>query len=282
MIFAAWPAWAAAGRLAAEPFAPLHLLYGAGRSGPVAAASGGFAAALDSSTGGAGPAVSDEARRALDSAPADGVRSPRKALLLSLLLPGAGEMYQGHHGRATGFFIAEGAIWANFVGWEISGHLRRNDYIEQAQLGAGVGVDSGNDDYWRLVGQYERSSGTGPGAYEETLRREARNQYPTDPAAQDRYVAERLPTGERAWSWTTADGQALYQKTRQNANRSYDRAKYSIGFAILNRLVSALDTQILHHSARRDAEGRAGRGETRILSALTADGGGALLIQRRF
>src|SRR5438132_12356714 len=41
-------------------------------------------------------------------------RNPRKALMLSLLLPGLGESYSGHKGRATGFFISEGAIWANF------------------------------------------------------------------------------------------------------------------------------------------------------------------------
>jgi hypothetical protein len=267
----------AAAGLAVEPFAPLPLLYAADDS-TVAPAAPGTEAPSESGA----RVLSDGARPSLQPSSPGAPRNPRKALLLSLLLPGAGELYQGHRGRATGFFISEGAIWTNYVAWEISGHLRRNDYIEQAQLGAGVGVDSGNDDYWRLVGQYQRSSGTGPGAYEETLRREARVQYPSDPAQQDLYVAERLPTGDRAWSWSTAAEQAYYQKTRQNANRAFSRAKYSFGFAILNRLVSALDTQILHRSDRRDAEGRAGWGETRILSAWTADGGGVLLIQRRF
>lgn len=276
-LLAALPGGAAASRLAF----PGRLV----RTGyPDAAA---FAAREPQGAGVPGDSAGDGAKsdpdRSAPAAPSSGVaRSPRKALLLSLLLPGAGELYQGHRGRATGFFVAEGAVWANFVAWEVSGHLRRNDYIEQAQLGAGIGVDSGSDDYWRLVGQYQSSSGTGAGAYEETLRREARNQYPDDPAAQDQYVAQRLPTGARAWSWSTADGQALYQKTRQNANRAFDRAKYSIGFAILNRLVSALDTQILHRSTHADEEGRADWNETRILTAWTADGGGALLIQRRF
>src|SRR5882762_7052343 len=70
------------------------------------------------------------------------VANPRKALMLSLLLPGVGELYSGHKGRATGFFISEGAIWANFVAWEISGRLRRDNYIEQAQINAGLGTSS--------------------------------------------------------------------------------------------------------------------------------------------
>lgn len=263
--------------LQVEPFAPLPLLYGSGRGDALPDPS------RPEEPGGAGVlAMSGAARRALGEAASDGLRNPRKALLLSLLLPGAGELYQGHRGRATGFFIAEGAIWANYVAWRISGHLRRNDYIEQAQLGAGVGVDSGNDDYWRLVGQYERSGGTGAGAYEETLRREARTQYPDDPAQQDLYVSQRLPTGDRAWDWSTGELQDHYLDTRRNANRAYSRAKYSFGFAILNRLLSALDTQILHRASRGDAEGRAPGSETRILTAVTANGGGAVLIQRRF
>lgn len=269
---------AATPAIIAGPFARPPFLYGAG--GPLDAATG---SALPAASAGAEePSLDDAARAGLDAAPPGVPRSPRKALLYSLLLPGAGELYLGHRGRATGFFVSEGVIWANFVAWEISGHLRQDDYIEQAQLGAGVGVDSGSDDYWRLVGQYARSSGTGPDAYEEALRREARTQYPDDPAAQDQYVAQRLPTGDRAWSWSASDAQARYQSTRKNANRAFDRAKYSFGFAILNRLVSALDTQILHRSSRGDVEGRATGGDTRILTAITADGGGALLIQRRF
>jgi len=104
--------------------------------------------------------------------------NPRKAVLLSLLLPGAGELYSGHKGRATGFFISEGAIWANFAAWEVAGHLRKNDYIEQARLNAGLGTESESDDYWRLVGTYMRSSGSGPDSYEDALRRDARNEFP--------------------------------------------------------------------------------------------------------
>jgi hypothetical protein len=209
-------------------------------------------------------------------------KNPRKALLYSLLLPGMGELYLGHRGRATGFFVAEGGVWANYAVWQLAGHLRQDDYIEQAQLGAGVRTDSEADDYWRVVGQYERSSGTGSGAYEEALRRDARLQYPDDPAAQDSYVSERLPVGGRAWSWSTPELQDFYRDTRASARRALSRSKYSFGLAVLNRLLSALDTQILYRSKHRDAHGRTDAPETRILTALTADGGSALLIQRRF
>ena len=209
-------------------------------------------------------------------------KNPRRALLSSLLLPGSGELYLGHKGRATGFFIAEGLIWANYLGWQIAGGLRQDDYIEQAQINAGVGVGSEADDYWHLVGTYDHSSGSGPGSYEEDLRREARNEFPTDPAAQDAYVAERLPTGDRAWDWSTADLQQRYVDTRQYSKYAFNKRDWSIGLAILNRLVSAIDTQFLHRRDLTSQRSALDEGGTHLLATTTADGGGRVLLRHRF
>ena len=258
-------------------FRPLDLLY--------AESAAQTQASPDTTTSRAEPSGESAAALRLDAepdGPATGRRSAKKALVFSMLLPGAGELYLGHRGRAMGFFVAEGGIWANYIAWQISGHLRKENYIEQAQLNAGVGIGSASDDYWRLLGQYQRSSGTGPDAYEETLRREARLQYPDDPAAQDLYVIQRLPSGKSAWDWSSAALQNSYIETRRSANRAFDHARVSFAFAVLNRLVSAVDTQILGHSRRADGQSSRQETSTRVLTALTADGGGALLIQRRF
>lgn len=206
----------------------------------------------------------------------------KKALLLSLLLPGAGEMSLGEHGRATGFFIAEGAIWTHFVWFQVAGHLRKDNYIDQAQRHAGVGVSSADDTYWKLVGQYETSSGTGPDAYEESLRREARDQFPGDPAAQDAWVAERLPSGDRAWSWSSPDSRATYRETRESSRRAYDRSKYSIAAAIANRLLSAIDTQIIRRKHSHDAHSDAGSIPLLLLADTAPDGSGRLYLTRSF
>jgi len=205
----------------------------------------------------------------------------RKALLYSLLLPGAGELSLGARGRATGFFVAEGLIWSHYVWYQVAGKLRRDDYIEQAQLNAGIGSKHEDDEYWRLVGLYERSHGSGPGSYEEDIRREARDLNPDDPAAQDAYVAERLPTGDRVWIWSSPELQSAYRSTRASSNRAYNRAKYSFAAAILNRLVSAIDTQILHRRLQKNRQARLDEG-TRLLADATPDGGARLLLLRRF
>ncbi|HEY2923648.1 MAG TPA: hypothetical protein VGJ98_01620, partial [Candidatus Eisenbacteria bacterium] len=171
--------------------------------------------------------------------------------------------------------------WANFAAWQIAGHLRRDNYIEQARLNAGVGTDSESDDYWRLVGIYSRSSGSGPDSYEDDLRRDARNEFPEDPAAQDAWVAERLPTGNRAWNWTSASLQENYRVTRQNSSRAFSRAKFSFALAILNRLASAIDTQILHRADTKAEHSEIDR-QFQILTTMTADGGGKVLVRQTF
>jgi hypothetical protein len=209
-------------------------------------------------------------------------KNPKKALLLSFLLPGAGEMYSGHNGRATGFFISEGVIWANYVTWQIAAHLRRDNYVEQARLNAGMGTTSESDDFWRLVGLYTRSSGSGPDSYEDALRRDARNEFPSDPAAQDAWVAERLPTGNRAWNWTSAEAQKNFRDTRHSSTRAFQHAKYSFALAILNRVASVIDTQMLHRKDQKADQSSIDGPRLRILTDMTADGGGMLLVRSTF
>jgi hypothetical protein len=210
-------------------------------------------------------------------------KSTKKALLYSLLLPGTGELYLGHSGRATGFFVAEGLIWTNYVYWTVAGNMRQDDYIEQAQLNAGVGVSSGSDSYWSLVGQYAASSGDGPDTYEEQLRVEARDLYPSDPAAQDAYVAENLPKGSEAWNWTSRVLQDSYVSTRQSAQQADDNAKYSFGAAILNRIISVIDVQLLRHKASKEGQSLGPGGSPyRLSAAVGRDGSKQLVLQRRF
>lgn len=268
MVTAAASPAAAADAVPTSEWAPLPTLYDGGLRLETAAASESFAAARSQEE-----APSGEAPRSATG---------KKALLYSLLLPGLGELSMGHTGRATGFFIGEGAIWSSFIYWKVAGHLRKDDYIEQAMLNAGVGVDKESDDYWRTVGQFERSSGSGPGSYEEDLRREARDAYPGDPAAQDAFVAAKLPTGDRAWDWSSQGLQSSYQAMRENSRRAFNRAQYSFAAAILNRVLSVVDVQLLRHKAARDAQSSRYAPETRLYADTDADGYGRLVIERRF
>jgi hypothetical protein len=262
----------------------------AAEPGPLHAASPALAALSPLELAARGDLLAQETAQQPAPETAEVTKAPggKKALLLSLLLPGLGEFSQGEKGRATGFFVAEGLIWTHFAWFQVAGSKRKDNSIEQAQAHAGVGVSDADDDYWKNVGQYMTSQGTGPDAYEETLRREARDLYPSDPASQDAWVAERLPTGAQAWSWSSTDLRDSYQDTRESSRRAYDKSKYSIAAALANRILSAIDTQIIHmkRSKQRQQSARPDEsipGRPLLLLAGTApDGSGRLYLTRSF
>ena len=269
-------AWAPAAHAAGSAWPPLQTLYG---DRLALAEPDSAAAAASKATSVSAP---DASQPGTEAPKPHEPSNTKKALLYSLLLPGMGELSMGETGRGVGFLTAEGLIWANYAYWTVAGNLRKDNFIEQAQLNAGVGTSSGSDDYWHLVGQYDASSGPGPNTYEEELRREARDAYPTDPAAQDAYVASKLPTGNQAWSWSSSDLQQSYRTTRESSNSAYHHAKFSFGAAILNRVLSVVDVQLLRHRAAKQAQSSLTVPEYHVYADAAEDGTGRLVIQRRF
>ena len=170
----------------------------------------------------------------------DGGPSRSKALLLSTLLPGAGQYYVGKTTRAKVFFVAEAAIWTSFIVFQVQGHLRQDSYIEYAGLMAGVDAEDKPEDFYRALGQYMRSD-PGPGSYNEDVRREARALYPYDEAAQERYLQENGYFGEDAWEWESVEDQARYKSLRKKSLFSFEKATYMLGLAVANRVIAAMD-----------------------------------------
>jgi hypothetical protein len=189
--------------------------------------------------------------------------SKAKALLLSVGLPGAGQYYSGKTTRAKIFFLTEAAIWTSFVVFQVQGHLRKDNYIEYAELMAGVSAEGKPDEFYRALGQYMRSD-PGPASYNEDIRREARQLYPYDKQAQERYLQENGYFGEDAWEWQSAEDQAHYKGLRKKSLFSYDKAKYMIGLAVANRVIAAMDaTRSVAKTSRKGGQSQGFRLEMR-------------------
>ncbi len=146
--------------------------------------------------------------------------------LLSLVLPGAGQYYNGDHRKAAIFAGAEAAVWTGFVVFDKQGDGYEEDYREYATSFAGVS-GSHSDDYWRELGRYMDSD-----AYNEALLRDARADGLTDPV---------LVGEEASWQWRNEQYQTNYRKIRADANRANDRRDFMTAFAIINRVVSVVD-----------------------------------------
>jgi hypothetical protein len=72
------------------------------------------------------------------AAPSQALTKRAKAILYSLAIPGAGHLYMGRTTRAQVFGAAELGVWTGFATFRVQGHTRKEDYIEMAEVFAGV------------------------------------------------------------------------------------------------------------------------------------------------
>jgi hypothetical protein len=162
-------------------------------------------------------------------------KSMGKALLMSLVLPGAGQHYLGNHARARTMYVSEAGVWTTFAYFRVQGNQRRERYEELAELFAGV-EGGQDDDYYKALAYYVSSD-----EYNIDVMREARFRYPFDRDRQLEYFEANAFFGDDAWEWDSLELQREFRDTRTASKESYRRAVLTTGFAVLSRVVSMVD-----------------------------------------
>lgn len=191
-------------------------------------------------------------------------KSPGKAFALSLILPGAGQLYNGSKVKAAAFLSIEATAWIFQFKWRADGNRLTRDF-EAFQEAHWSEDRYGDYLYW---------------AYEDSLG----GRYRDDDSISATELSHHLPdtktqqfyemTGKYdqfAWGWddATLDGYNLqyyvdahnvpvavgstvpisanrvqYETMRYNANKKFSNARKMIMLALGNRLVSALEAFI--------------------------------------
>ena len=173
-------------------------------------------------------------------------KSMGKALLLSMLIPGTGQQYLGHHRCARVMWVSEAAIWTTYAVFTVQGNNREDRYKEMAELFAGVEGER-DDGYYQAIGFYISSY-----EYNIDVKREARFRYPWEPDKQEEYFEQNGYFGDDAWEWASLDRQLEYRDTRTASNESHRRATLTTGFAVLNRVVSMIDVYLSFRLSNND------------------------------
>ncbi|MDI6840729.1 MAG: hypothetical protein QMD71_07785 [bacterium] len=167
-------------------------------------------------------------------------KSHKKALALSLLLPGLGEQYIGDKSGAVRAYAIEASIWATFFGFRWYAGLITKNYIlyGYANSGAKTGKD---EDYYNAVEWYENLE-----AYNTYIREEARYLYPEEKYPEDarerqlKYIEEHSLPDSLKWEWDNQSKWNKYRSLRREKREVLQRATYCIGVAILNRVISGV------------------------------------------
>jgi TM2 domain-containing membrane protein YozV len=149
-----------------------------------------------------------------------------KAGGLSLLVPGAGQLYNGQRTKGLIMLGVEAVIWGTYLGFHNHANTLSDDYEAWAEIYAGVETGR-SDDLYQAIGRYNDSD-----AWYESQLREARAFGESTPE----------PPGEdEEWQWRSEQFRRDYQLLRADANEAYDRRDMMILFAIVNRAISVFD-----------------------------------------
>ena len=149
-------------------------------------------------------------------------KSPGIAIIYSLLLPGMGELYAGSYSSGKYFTIAEGALWASYIGFNSYGNWQKDNYKSFAVSNGGITEANKNDDYYANIGLYSSV-----------------NEF-NDAKALDRNFAEMYDTQKYYWNWNGDDRKA-YRGMWLASEHSFNNIRFVVGAMIVNRIISAIN-----------------------------------------
>lgn len=208
---------------------------------------------------------------------APGKKSPTKAFLLSMAVPGLGQLYYGSKWKAALFFGAEVATWAVYFNWHSTAvdmeddfeafnraHWSRDDYRTYLELAYNQSDDNLVDavevthhlpdtrtqQYYEMTGKYDQFSW----GWDDAVLR--------DSTLDDFIVLDTIYPVKGANIPYSANRLA-YEQMRADANNKFDDARKLIIVSLVNRLVSGFEAYFVTRS-RSTTAGRFSSVEPRI------------------
>ncbi len=164
----------------------------------------------------------------------------KPAVFRSVLLPGWGEMSLGHSKRGYIFMGVEAATWIGCGLSYLEGVFSRDDYTWLACEEAGIDISGFDSSFLDDIGDFVSNT-----EFNDYIRRLARYYYPDDPDAQRDYYDSHAKYGSEGWNWTSESAREDYSDYLMRSRQWFRRSMYIAGFALVNRLVSAIDTALL-------------------------------------
>ncbi|MBN2537238.1 hypothetical protein JXB37_03065 [candidate division WOR-3 bacterium] len=170
------------------------------------------------------------------------------ATLASAVLPGTGQMMLGNSARGELQVWLDGAMLAAWAGTSLYGSSREEDARLGAARDCGADLSMNDPAYFKALERYDNVQ-----EYYEDVRRQARDRYPDDPAAQrDYYESRRYPSAAE-WDWSSDSARFDYWRGRRSARSAAQAAGFAAGALLLNRIISVVDCVFFAGPGERDA-----------------------------
>lgn len=170
-------------------------------------------------------------------------------LATSAIIPGMGEWIMGARRKAEPFFWIDGALWLTYGGFTYYGRSQLNNSKLFARRYAGASL-SRNDKYYEVLERYDNSD-----EYNEDVLREARDRYPDSMEnaveLRNEYLKEHGYFGDDSWDWKP-DSLRIYEyhTIRTRAREALQRASFTLGALLANRVISFIDCALFTEDKR--------------------------------
>lgn len=152
-----------------------------------------------------------------------GYKNRGTAFLRSLILPGAGEHYLGHHTLAKSFFFTEISLWVGLVSFRTYGKWLRDDAIAFAATHSGATTDGKPSQFFVDIGNYINVD-------EYNDAKERMRQF------------DKVYTDESdLWAWDADINRHDFEQMRIASDRAYNRSVFVLGGIFANHIISAFD-----------------------------------------
>ena len=194
--------------------------------------------------------------------------SMKKALLLSVLLPGAGQYYADARFRGQVFMGVEATIWSVFAAYRVYGGWKKDDYRDFAAAHAGVDNSGKENQFYDWVGFYDNR---------EDFNQYGRLYYP------ERAYLPDDPSYD--WQWDSEANRTEYRQIKNASETAFRNSSFLIGLAIINRVIAGIDTYRTVKAAQAKMKSFSQIGPYKIIvkPRLTgANAGLSLKITRKF
>lgn len=150
-------------------------------------------------------------------------KSTALAILYSLLLPGMGELYADGYESGKYFTIAEGALWATYIGMSVYASNQEDNYKAFATTNASINTNGKNDEYFATIGQYQNIDNY------------------NDQKALERNFDKMYDRETFFWKWQNTEERRSYRSMWSSSEQTYNDLRFVVGAMILNRVVSAIN-----------------------------------------
>jgi hypothetical protein len=150
-------------------------------------------------------------------------KSPGLAILYSLLLPGMGELYADGYNSGVYFTIAEGALWATFIGMNTYAGWQEDRYKSYAVTKAGIDASGKDKDFYSRVGLY--------------LNLEQYN----NEKALERNFDQMYESQQYFWKWNSTEERKVYRDLWLSSEQTFNDIRFVVGAMLLNRVASAIN-----------------------------------------